>query len=332
MLTAQQLRIFWTIAHSPSLTQAAKQLGITQPALSQQLARLERAVGTRLFSRRGNGLELTDAGQFLLQHGSGVLAEWERLEAGLTAFREGRRGRISIGTLASLGRALLPGALARARVRLPGLELDVHELSPGDALEMLYGRTIQLALLSETAVARDHIDFARRTLCTDAYVLAVPRRLELATIRDPDAELPSDGRRLLRSVIQFNFGTLHHQRIEAWFRRILGRFEVVARTRQYESALALVESGIGVALVPLLATQLHGRPLFDINLYAVPGFERHAVALFPSHHARLQPLATVLTALQEAAASLKLLQPLPAPPFIAAASSQETAAETPAEA
>lgn len=318
MFTVQQLRVFWTLAHSPSVTQAAKQLGISQPAVSQQLARLERAIGVRLFARHGNGLELTDAGRFLLEQAAELLGDWERIEAALSAFREGRRGRIVVGTLASLGRTLLPEALARARAKLPGLELDLHELAPGDALSMLYGRNIQLALLSETAIARDHVDFGRRLLCTDAYVLAVPRGLELAQVRDPERDLPADQRALLRRVVQFNFGTLHQQRIEAWFRRVLGHYETVARVRQYESALAIVEAGLGVALVPLFAAQLRRRWLYDVDVYAIPGLERRAVALFPSHHARLQPLSLFLDALTEAAAALDPLPPLPAPPFVAA--------------
>ena len=56
MITLNQLRIFWAVAHGASLTRAAKQLGITQPSLSQQLAKLEQALGSRLFDRINNEL------------------------------------------------------------------------------------------------------------------------------------------------------------------------------------------------------------------------------------------------------------------------------------
>lgn len=321
MFTLQQLRVFWTLAHSPSLTQAAKQLGVSQPSLSQQLARLERAVGTQLFARRGGQLELTDAGRFLLAKAGELLADVEQVEAGLAAFREGRRGRIVVGALASLGRALVPGALRRARDRIPGLEVDLHELAPRDAVEQLYGRMLQLALVSETSVASEHLDFARRSLCADGYVLAVPASLDLAAIADPRRDFAPAELRRLRSVVQFNFGTLHQQRVEAWYRRVLGRFETVARTRQYETALAMVEAGLGVTLVPLLAAQLAGRPLFNVRLYAVPEFERRIVALYPSHYHRLEPVATFLDALAAEARELRLVEPLPPPAWLVAASS-----------
>ena len=63
MITLNQLRVFWAVAHSDSLTRAAKQLGVTQPALSQQLAKLENALGGQLFDRVNNQLVLSDAGR-----------------------------------------------------------------------------------------------------------------------------------------------------------------------------------------------------------------------------------------------------------------------------
>ena len=98
-LALSQLRVFWTVARAPSLTQAAKQLGSSQPALSQQLAKLEQAIGGRLFDRVNNQLLLTDAGRFLLRRAETILAEVDEAEAGLQAFVEGRRGRIAVGVL-----------------------------------------------------------------------------------------------------------------------------------------------------------------------------------------------------------------------------------------
>ena len=104
MITIAQLRVFWAVAHSESLTRAAKQLGVTQPSLSQQLAKLEAALGGRLFDRVNNQLVLTDAGRFLLRKAEVVLAELDEAEAGLAEFKMGRRSRIAIGALASIAR------------------------------------------------------------------------------------------------------------------------------------------------------------------------------------------------------------------------------------
>lgn len=319
MLNLHQLRIFWAVAHSPSLTRAAKQLGLTQPSLSQQLARLEKSLGGRLFDRVSNQLVLTDAGRFLLARAERILAEADEAEAGLAEFRMGRRGRIAVGALASLARCLVPQAYRSLLARLPDLEIDIHELAPAEALEQLYGRNLQIALLSAHSLAGNRVSFARTRVTSDSYVLAVPRGLDLAGIRDPEHELDAEERRLLHRCIQFNFGNLHNQRIEEWYRRVLPRHTTIATSRTYESALAMVEEGLGVALVPLLTAQLNGRVLFDVDLFPAPGLERPIVALSPPQYLRSEPWRGFLAALQQAGETLELPSLPAAPPFLAEA-------------
>lgn len=317
-VTLHQLRLFWTLAHARSLTRAAKQLGISQPALSQALGKLERLLGARLVERRTGQLALTEAGSFLLERTGRLLAEADALEAGLAAFRAGRRGRVTVGALASLARTILPPAMARARATIPELALDIHELAPREAVEALYGRTLEIALVSETAVARDHLPFARVPVCADGYALAVPESLSLEGVSAPERQLAPVERALLARTIEFNFGTLHSDRVADWYRQVLPEARTLARVRTYETALAMVEAGLGVALVPLLTAQLGGRRLFAVRLYAAPGLERRVVALVPSHRRSLEPVRTVLDALAETGRALELLEPLPPPPFLLA--------------
>ena len=182
MITLNQLRIFWAVAHSESLTRAAKQLGVTQPSLSQQLAKLEAALGGRLFDRVNNQLVLTDAGRFLLRKAEVVLAELDEAEAGLAEFKMGRRSRIAIGALASIARTLVPAAHRETLAEFPELELDLHELAPSEALEQLYGRNIQMALVSAFSLAPNGISFSRFDIARDSYVLATPKGLDLGCV------------------------------------------------------------------------------------------------------------------------------------------------------
>lgn len=315
-VTLHQLRLFWAMAHARSLTSAAKQLGISQPALSQALGKLERLLGTRLVERRANRLELTEAGRFLLERTGRLLAEADALDAGLSAFKAGLKGRVAVGALASIARTLLPAALATARQRAPELALDVHELAPQEAIEQLYGRTIEMAIVSETAVASDHLPFARTPLCRDGYALATPEHVVLDGLVEPERELAAPARAVLSQVIEFNFGTLHADRIAEWYRRVLPEARGVARVRNYETALSMVEAGLGVALVPQLTAQLAGRVLFAVRLYDVPTFERRLVALMPSHRRSMEPLNTFLRALEAESRRLRLVPVAPAPPFV----------------
>ena len=187
MITLNQLRVFWAVAHGESLTRAAKQLGVTQPALSQQLAKLENALGGQLFDRINNQLVLTDAGRYLLRKAETVLAEMDEAEAGLAEFRLGRRRRISVGALASIARTIVADAYREAVELVPELELDLHELAPAEAVEQLYGRNLQMALLSSVSIAANRISFTRVDLARDPYVFAVPRGLDLAQRDRPRA-------------------------------------------------------------------------------------------------------------------------------------------------
>ena len=323
-VTLHQLRIFWAVAHSPSLTRAAKQLGLTQPSLSQQVAKLEQAIGGRLFDRVNNQLQLTDAGRFLLRRSERILAEVDEAETGLGEFLDGRRGRIGIGVLGSVGRSLVPEAWARARARVPDLELDVHELAPAEAIEQLYGRTIQIAVLSAYSIADNRISFNRLPLMREPYALAVPKALDLAHVIEPERDLDAADRALLNRCIQFNFGNTATLRVEEWYRRTLRHHKIVAQCRTYEVALAMVEAGLGTALVPLLATHLNGRLLFDVNLYEAPGLTRPLVALVPPQYLRVQPFAAFLEALQETGQRLVMPPISPPPPFLAAAAAADS--------
>ncbi|MCL6609812.1 MAG: LysR family transcriptional regulator [Geminicoccaceae bacterium] len=198
-VTLHQLRLFWTLAHARSLTQAAKQLGISQPALSQALAKLERLLGHRLVDRQSTKLELTDAGRFLLERAGRLLAEADALESGLAAYKAGLRGRVAVGALASIARTLVPVAYAEALRRVPELALDVHEVAPQEAIEGLYGRTLEVAIVSETAVASDHLPFTRLPVREDGYALAVPTWLVLDGVVEPERELDPRARAVLWS-------------------------------------------------------------------------------------------------------------------------------------
>lgn len=298
-LTLQQLRIFRAIATSPSLTRAAKELGVAQPSLSQQLARLEETLGGPLFDRLGSQLVLTDMGRYVVERAETVLAEIDETVAGVYAYQRGMRRRIAIGALPSLARALVPAAAARLIHSFPELELDIHELPPADALERLYARRVQLVLLAANSLTDDRLSFASVELCRDPYVLAVPAGSDPLALADGTAAQ-------LRQVIRFDYGSQHNRRIEELLRQIAPRHRNAAICRTYETALALVEAGRGVAIVPQLATEHQGRPLFLVDLYTLPIPPRRNVALLPPRHRTTEPFATLLDALAAAGQAIQL--------------------------
>jgi DNA-binding transcriptional LysR family regulator len=315
-MTLHQLRIFLAVAQTATLTRASKQLGLAQPSLSQQLARLEESVGTRLFNRARNRMELTDAGRVLLRHAQNILREVSEAEAGLREFAAGKRSIIRIAGLNSVVKALLPEALRRCIGVRSALEVDIHEAAPAEVLEMLYSRQADIGLIGADSVAQSSIGFRQVPIIEDPYVFAVPRAVRLAAIKDLDGA-PESAARVLNSAIEFNFGTPHALRVQQWYQRVLPSHRIVAHCRTYDVALELVRAGFGVCLVPAMTALELAGTLDGIELYATDHGNRRTVAIIADQYLRLSPYKDLVEALQAAGRSLTLPPILPMPKMMA---------------
>ncbi|MEM7042538.1 MAG: LysR family transcriptional regulator [Pseudomonadota bacterium] len=287
-ITLRHLEILRAVACNRSLTHAAKQLGLSQPSLSQQLSKLEGDIGQRLVDRSAKGLHLTDAGCFLLSKAEAILSMVEEAEIGLGQFERGLRGQLSIGALTSLARSLVTVASIELKERFPEIQLNVVELSPESVVRQLQSRRVQIALISSAMAAEQTRHFTKVELTSDPYVLAVPKGM--------------DGKRepLRRSVIMVDFGTSYQDLVSSWYRRIVPNFQEVARCRTHELALCMVEAGLGMAIVPMLSTQVNGRMVFDVDLFELPLEPRKVWAVLPSQYRYTQPHAHVLEMLKRA--------------------------------
>lgn len=315
-VTIHQLRIFWAVSHSDTMTKAAKQLGMAQPSMSQQLAKLEATIGTKLFHRRAGELTLTDAGNYLLPRAEHVLRAMRELEDGLSRFSGGNNVTVRVAGLNSVLRALLPQALDEMRRRFPEADFDIQESAPGDTLDMLYGRRINIGLLAANSIARNAIGFAQIPVVEDPQVLVVPERLVLDGVEDPDRELAPDDLALLNSTIQFVFGTQHDRRIEDWYDEMLPRHRIVAQCRSFDLAIGLVRAGTGVCIAPALSAVMDGNGARGLRLYRVNSAARNIVALVPTQSRSIEPYSTLLDLLQKIGTTAKMPAILPVPPFL----------------
>ncbi|MFC7557297.1 LysR family transcriptional regulator [Pseudoroseomonas wenyumeiae] len=111
-VTPQQLNCFLRISEAGSFSAAAKQLGVSQPALSRTIRLMEEALGTRLFDRDTRNVALTPAGSELRPIAERLLAEFQGAFGELAQFIAGREGRVTIAALPSIAAMLLPTAIA----------------------------------------------------------------------------------------------------------------------------------------------------------------------------------------------------------------------------
>lgn len=208
-ITFHQLRIFWTVAQASSFTKASKILGLAQPSLSQQIAKLEEEVGTQLFKRGKTNMSLTDAGAFLQQRAENILSGVEETMVGLRQYGSGQRGLLSIGLLSSVARNLLPLVSQRLYKDFPKIELNILEVAPAEAIDLLYGRQLSIAVLAEDSVAKSRLAFSKYELFSDPYVLAVPKSIDLSKVRKLQDLKDKEEKNILNNVIEFEFGNQH---------------------------------------------------------------------------------------------------------------------------
>lgn len=305
-VTLRQLQVFWAVAQAGSFTKASKLIGLGQSSLSLHMSRLEEEIGARLFNRDRNELALTDAGRFLLRKAELILSSVEETLVGLEEYASGARGVIAVGALSSIARNILPEALRGLGERFPELELDIHETAPAEAVDLLYGRRLNLALLATDSQAVTGTSFHRDVVCRDPYVLAVPNGIDLHEVVDVDKDLAPAERSVVNSTIQFNFGNQHKKRIEEWYQHVLPHYRVVAQSRTYEVALSMVQEGLGVAVVPALTAAIGPGRTFDVTLYRTGLTDREIAAFIPSQYVAVEPYASFLDVLRRTGARVAL--------------------------
>jgi DNA-binding transcriptional LysR family regulator len=238
------------IAEHGSFGRAAKALGYTQSAISQQVAALERAVGERLIERPGGPrpVSLTEAGELLLRHAEAIVARMKAAQADLAAFAQGAAGPLRVGTYQSVSARLLPTLVRRFKEQFPKVEIQLSESAIDDELEerVEHGEVD----LSFVMLPMGDRPLEAVQLLVDPYVLIVPTDSPLAGRAKPPslreiARHPLIGYRQCRSMAA----------IETSLRRVGAEPRIVFRSDDNGTVQGLVGAGIGVALVPRLTLQ-----------------------------------------------------------------------------
>ena len=239
----RHLRYFAAVAEELHFGRAARRLGIAQPPLSQQIAKLEEMLGCALFTRRPR-VALTPAGEALLVTARRATAQ---VAAGVQAARragQGEAGVLTVGFAASVMLGPLPPVIRAFRARHPGVELQLRELSTTAQAEALGDGTIDVGFLREPAPAPEIVCEA---LVQEPFVGVLPpghplaerRSIGLAALADePFVHFP-------RSVAP----TLHDQ-VMALCRTAGFAPRVVQVAQEWLTIVGLVEAGLGVSLAP----------------------------------------------------------------------------------
>lgn len=184
MLEVRRLAALVCVARTGSLTAAARELGVTQPAIGQQLRALENQCGITLVVRSGRGVRLTAAGSILASRATPILSALASAEDEIAALKRGDTGRVRIAAIRGTFEVLMTPALARAKLSEPGLEITMSELrwnGHADEIEALLRGDHDLAVCIEGMEGLDRPDLASREIVAIEPKVVVPATHPLAT-------------------------------------------------------------------------------------------------------------------------------------------------------
>jgi len=177
----RQVRYFIVVARHRNFTRAAAELGIAQPALSQQIRVLERELGVTLLERTSRHVRLTAAGEVFLERAEPLLAEAEHVQREMQEFSGLVRGRVAVGVVASLNERWLASSLSRFYRAYPGIELILREDTTAELIEAVAKGQLDLSFIHRTPSA-DRPGLISAPLFTEDVVLAVGLEHRLAGI------------------------------------------------------------------------------------------------------------------------------------------------------
>ena len=252
MLDVRRLRVLHAVSAYGSVTAAAAALGYSAPAVSQQLAALEREVGMRLTERAGRGLELTPAALILVGHTDALLARLDAAEADLAGLRDQIAGRVALAAFPSAAASLVPAAWAALAASAPQVRLELTEMEPEESLPAVLRGETDVAVAHEYDLLPRPLDplFERRELLDDPVGSRRPGRSPAGRrARVPLSALAG------QPFLAPREGTSCAEMIQRACARAGFVPRVVARATDFAVLLSLVAADAGVTLVPGLAAR-----------------------------------------------------------------------------
>ena len=295
MIDVRRLRVLSEVADRGSFSAAALALQLTQSAVSQHVAALEREVGLPLVERGTRPVELTEAGHALTRHAAGVFARLDVAEQELGEIAGRRRGRLRFGSFPTALSTFVPRAFQRFRRREASVTLTVLALPLQTLLPRLAAAELDLALIYEHDALPevDGHDLARTPLCDDDYCAVLPARHRLArrselTLSDLAEEVWIGG-----TPASAWFGIVEHHCRAAGFTP-----QIDCASDDNVAVQALVAAGLGVAVIPGLALV---RPQPGVAVRPLTGAPvRHISAVRPRDGYASPAVSAMLACLSDA--------------------------------
>ena len=264
----RQLEQFIAVAETLNFRRAAERLHMAQPPLSVAIRKLEEEIGARLFERQPRGVTLTAAGTAALGRAQRCLNEAGALRDAAQAAAGGERGLLRVGFVGSATYALMPRLLPAFRARYPDVELVLRESANLELLALVESGELDIGLVRYPTGSASALRFEiveRDVFCAAlpaGHALGKKKRLTLAMLaREPFVDYASTRVPGLHAMVMLAFQ-------QAGLAP-----QVSQEATQVQTVISLVQSGMGVALVPSVSARLAAR---DVVFRPVEGLPASA--------------------------------------------------------
>jgi DNA-binding transcriptional LysR family regulator len=239
----RQLEYFVTVAEEKHFTRASERLFISQSGLSASIRALEKELDAELFHRNTRRVELTDAGQALLEESRRTLASVLSARDAVAAVQGVLRGRLRVGTEQCLGVVDVPTELARFHAKHPGVELLVQQAGSARLIDEVRSGRLDLAFVAGSVGAPDDVRFLRLVsepmtlICRPEHPLTLRKRISWRTLSE-------------ESFVDFNTDWGSRRVTDRAFAAAGVSRRIASEVNDVHTLLDLVGHGLGVAVVP----------------------------------------------------------------------------------
>ncbi len=288
-----QLRYAVAVARSGNFSRAAEQCHVSQPSLSQQIQKLERELGERLFERTRREIRTTPHGEAFLRRALRILEEVDAAQREAKDAKELLSGSLTLGILPTIAPYLLPKVMTAFMKKFPGVEIIVQEETTSRLLKLAHSYEIDFAIVS-LPISPEQIErFEVQSLLSEELLLALPpnhpllkkRTFALSDLSRERLIVMQEGHCLGDQAFQF-------------FNRCGLQPTISFRGAQLETIQSLVSAGMGLSLIPAMARNSANKtsPIYR-SLYPEKP-ERVIVSLWPRQRPPGRTAAEFLKALR----------------------------------
>lgn len=239
----EALRSFYHVARERSFSRAARNLHISQPAMSVRIKQLEKELSERLFDRQRRGVALTEAGAVLLESAEKIFADVEEARVRLRELKQAGGGHVRVGCSDTVSLYLLPPVLKKFRRRFPLAEITIRNAYSADILDLLVRGELDFGIVTRPPGLDRRLE--ARELFAEPYVLACAKGDPL--LRRKQVPLKAlEG----QPMVALERGTVTRDAVDRALRAAKVRPRIVLETGNVEVQKLYAAGGFGCAILP----------------------------------------------------------------------------------